>query len=58
MGRHRPIKGVLKEEFQHRRITAHLCVAPTALAALWLSRHQQEDVLSRDELVGRLGLSP
>ena len=53
-----PIKGVLKEEFQHRRITAHLCVAPTALAALWLSRHQQEDVLSRDELVGRLGTLP
>ena len=52
------IKGVLKEEFQHRRITAHLCVAPTALAALWLSRHQQEDVLSRDELVGRLGTLP
>ena len=53
-----PIKGVLKEELQHRRITAHLCVAPTALAALWLSRHQQEDVLSHDELVGRLGSLP
>ena len=49
-----PIKEALKEAFQHRRMTAHLCVAPTALAALWLARHQQEDVLSHDELVGRL----
>ena len=49
-----PIKGALKEACQYRRITAHFCAAPTALAALWLARHQQEDALSHDELVGRL----
>jgi len=53
-----PIREALKEEFQRQRLTAHLCIAPTALAALWLARHQQEDVLSHEELVGRLSGLP
>jgi len=53
-----PIKNALKEEFQRQRLTAHLCIAPTALAALWLARHRQEDVLSHEELVGRLSGLP
>jgi len=52
------IKAALEEEFQRRQLTARLCVAPTALAALWLAREGLGDVQSPEELVGRLGVLP
>ena len=53
-----PIKQALKEALRRRRVTAHLCIAPTALAALWLARHRQQDALSRKALTGRLSGLP
>ncbi len=53
-----PIKHALGKELDRRRLTAHLCMAPTALAALWLARGGQEDVLSGQQLTGRLGALP
>ena len=52
------IKKALNKELGRRRLTAHLCAAPTALAALWLARGGHEDVLSAKQLAGRLGALP
>ena len=52
------IREALDEELGRRRLTAHLCTAPTALAALWLSRDGREDVLSAKRLSGCLGTLP
>ena len=52
------IKEALNKELGRRRLTAHLCAAPTALAALWLARGGHEDVLSAKQLAGRLGALP
>ena len=52
------IKHALGKELEQRRLTAHLCTAPTALAALWLARGGQGDVLSGQQLAGRLGALP
>ena len=48
----------LGKELGRRRLTAHLCTAPTALAALWLARDGREDVLSAKRLSGCLGTLP
>ncbi len=48
------IKAALAAMFEQQQITAYLCAAPTALAALWLARSGHEDVLSRDALIGSL----
>ena len=52
------IKQALGKELGRRRLTAHLCTAPTALAALWLARDGQEDVLCVEQLRYRLGALP
>ena len=52
------IKVAFNKELVQRRLTAHLCAAPTALAALWLARGGHEDVLTAKQLVGRLGALP
>ena len=52
------IKQALKKELGRRRLAAHLCTAPTALAALWLARDGQEDVLCVKQLRCRLGALP
>jgi protein ImuB len=52
------IKHLLAAGLREQQVTAHLCVAPTALAALWLARHKEDDVLSRETLVGRLSRVP
>ena len=52
------IRDALNRELGRRRLTAHLCAAPTALAALWLARDGHEDVLSAKQLAGRLGALP
>ena len=52
------IREALDRELGRRRLTAHLCAAPTALAALWLARGGQGDVLSAKRLAGRLGALP
>ena len=52
------IREALDRELGRRRLTAHLCAAPTALAALWLARDGHEDVLSAKRLAGRLGALP
>jgi len=52
------IKAALEQEFRRRQLTAHLCSAPTALAALWLARQESEDVRFPGELVGRLSVLP
>jgi len=36
----------------------HACAAPTALGALWLSRHHGDDVFSAEKLASRLGDLP
>ena len=52
------IKNALALLLLQERVTAHLCAAPTALAALWLARCKQKDVLSYDQLVGSLSKVP
>ena len=52
------IKEALNKELRRRRLTAHLCAASTALAALWLARGGREDVLSAKQLAGCLGALP
>ena len=52
------IKEAFNKELGRRRLTAYLCAAPTALAALWLARGGHEDVLSAKQLTGRLGALP
>ena len=52
------IREALNEELGRRRLTAHLCTAPTALAALWLVRDGRKDVLSAKRLSGCLGTLP
>jgi len=49
-----PIKRALAAVFQQQQITARFCAAPSALAALWLARSGQDDVLSREKLIGSL----
>jgi len=53
-----PIKAALLAELERRRMTAFLCVAPTALAALWLVRNESKDVYSPEKLVGNIGVLP
>ena len=53
-----PIKAALLAELGRRRMTAFLCVAPTALAALWLVRNESKDVYSPEKLVGNIGVLP
>ena len=53
-----PIRKAFNGELGRRRLTAHLCAAPTALAALWLARDGREDMLSTKRLAGRLGALP
>jgi protein ImuB len=53
-----PIKTALRAELRRRRMTAFLCVAPTALAALWLARNESKDVYSPGKLVGNVGVLP
>lgn len=52
------IKEALRAEFERRQITAYLCAAPTALAALWLVRHRNHDVRLPEKLVGSLSALP
>ena len=52
------IKEALRAEFERRQITAYLCAAPTALAALWLVRHRSHDVRLPEKLVGSLSALP
>ena len=52
------IKSALAALLQQECVTAHLCAAPTALAALWLARFRQKDVLSHEKLAGRLSSLP
>lgn len=52
------IKKALRAEFERRQITAYLCAAPTALAALWLVRHRSHDVCLPEKLVGSLSALP
>ena len=52
------IKKALQAEFERRQITAYLCAAPTALAALWLVRHRSHDVCLPEKLVGSLSALP
>ena len=52
------IREALNRELDRRRLTAHLCAAPTALAALWLARDGRKDVLSVKRLAGCLGALP
>ena len=39
-------------------ITFQMCIAPTALAALWMARCGKDDVLSEEALIGHLGSLP
>lgn len=52
------IRRALDGELDRRRLTARLCAAPTALAALWLARDGRKDVLSTERLSGCLGTLP
>ena len=52
------IKEALRAEFERRQITAYLCAAPTALAALWLVRYRSHDVRLPEKLVGSLSALP
>jgi protein ImuB len=52
------IKKTLRAELERRQITASLCAAPTALAALWLVRHRSGDVRLQEKLVGSLSVLP
>ena len=52
------IKEALRAEFERRQVTAFLCAAPTALAALWLVRHGSHDVRLPEKLVGSLSALP
>src|SRR5688572_8248884 len=52
------IKAKLREELARRYRDFHLCVAPTATAALWLVRTASGDVLQWRHLAGRLAALP
>ena len=52
------IKKALGDAIENRHSPVHLCAAPTALASLWLARNGGDDVLSADQLVGRIGSLP
>jgi protein ImuB len=52
------IKTKLREELARRYRDFHLCVAPTATAALWLVRTASGDVLQWRHLAGRLAALP
>jgi protein ImuB len=52
------LKYKLGEEVARRRWASRICIAPTALAALWLARGGAEDVESLGSLAGRLGSLP
>jgi protein ImuB len=52
------IKELVVRELDRRRLQHLSCLAPTALAALWLARAAREDVLTERELPSRLGALP
>jgi protein ImuB len=52
------IKNTLRDELSRRYRDFHLCVAPTATAALWLARAASTDALQWQQLAGRLGALP
>jgi protein ImuB len=52
------IKRKLAAELDGRRMSYHLCAAPTPLAALWLARIAKADVLEASVLAGHLGVLP
>jgi protein ImuB len=52
------VKNALAALLRQEQVTAFLCAAPTALAALWLARCGQKDVLSNEKLAGRLSKVP
>jgi protein ImuB len=52
------IKEQLAALLRSHRVTFQMCVAPTALAALWMARCGKEDVLSGQALMSRLGEVP
>jgi protein ImuB len=52
------LEDALTSVLQQERVTARLCAAPTATAALWLARCGQADVLSEEALPARLGALP
>lgn len=53
-----PIKAALRAECERRQLTAQLCAAPTALAALWLVRHGGRSVQYAGKLAGSLSKLP
>jgi protein ImuB len=52
------IKGGLASALKQEGVTARLCAAPTPMAALWLARCGQGDVLSGEKLPAHLGAVP
>ena len=48
----------LSSEIAARRLSFHLCAAPTPLGALWLARRQGANVLQTRALAGKLGPLP
>ena len=52
------IKVALRAECERRQLTVRLCAAPTALAALWLVRHESRDVCHTGKLAGSLSQLP
>lgn len=52
------LEGALADLLRRQRVTARLCAAPTALAALWLARCGERNVTSFGELAGRLSRVP
>ena len=52
------IKRRIATELKGRRLKFDLCAAPTPLAALWLARRAQADVLEASTLPGRIAALP
>ena len=57
-GSHGQLKAKLMKSLKQFGVSAQGVIAPTPLAALWLSRADANDVLSVDELSARLGELP
>jgi protein ImuB len=57
-GSHGQLKAKLMRSLKRFKVSAQVAVAPTPLAALWLSRAGADDVLSTNELSARLGELP
>ena len=57
-GGYRQLKAQLMQALRGFKVSAQAAVAPTPLAALWLSRANADDVLSMNELSARLGELP